>query len=49
MFLTRLHSRVLARGLADLGRADDPPPLRRAADTYDKALDHLLQHAGLAA
>jgi hypothetical protein len=48
-FLTRLHIRVLTPGLADLNRPDDPPPLRKAADAYDQALDHLLHQAGRAA
>jgi hypothetical protein len=49
MFLTRLHNRVIATGLDDLTRTDDPPALRKAADAYDTTLDRLLQQAGLAA
>jgi hypothetical protein len=27
----------------------EPPPLRRAANAYDTAIDQLIHHAGLAA
>jgi hypothetical protein len=49
-FLTRVHDRLLRTGLAELSdQRPDPPPLRRAADTYDAAVDQLIHHAGLAA
>ncbi|WP_420497809.1 hypothetical protein [Parafrankia soli] len=51
LFLTRVHNRLLRTGMAELAdtHPGDPPPLRRAADTYQKAVDQLIQHAGLAA
>ncbi|WP_239375919.1 hypothetical protein [Frankia sp. Cj5] len=49
-FLTRVHDRLLRTGLAELSdQRPDPPPLRRAADTYNAAVDQLIHHAGLAA
>jgi len=39
-FLTRLHNRILRTGLAELAdHQPDPPPMRRAADAYNTALD----------
>ncbi|ABW09930.1 conserved hypothetical protein [Parafrankia sp. EAN1pec] len=50
LFLTRVHNRVLRTGIAELAdRHSDPPPLRRAADAYDTAINELIHHAGLAA
>ncbi|WP_207974744.1 hypothetical protein, partial [Parafrankia sp. BMG5.11] len=50
LFLTRVHNRVLRTGIAELvDRHSDPPPLRRAADAYDTAINELIHHAGLAA
>ena len=48
MFLTRVHDRMLRTGLAELA---DPTPrqLRKAADLYQAAIDHLADQAGIAA
>jgi hypothetical protein len=48
MFLTRVHDRVLRTGLAEL-TGPDPAPLRKAASTYQAAIDNLTQRAGIAA
>jgi hypothetical protein len=49
-FLTRVHNRLLRTGLAELSdQQHDPPPLHRAADAYDAALDQLIHRSGLAA
>jgi hypothetical protein len=50
-FLTRLHDRVLRRGLAEI---TDPDPhastaLRAADRAYQTAIDDIIRHAGLAA
>ena len=51
MFLTRVHDRLLRRGLAEL--CDDQPPapspLRSAAQRYDQAVTTLMTRSGLAA
>jgi hypothetical protein len=51
MLLTRIHTRLLQPGLAQLTDPDPPMPchLRTAANAYRKALDQLAQQAGLAA
>jgi hypothetical protein len=51
LFLTRLTSRLLTSGLAQLAHADPPAPsrLRTAARAYDAAIDNLIRDAGLAA
>ena len=48
MFLTRVHDRILRTGLAEL-TGPDPAPLRKAASTYQAAIDNLAQRAGIAA
>jgi hypothetical protein len=51
LFLTRLTSRLLTSGLAQLAHTDPPAPsrLRTAARTYDAEIDDLIRDAGLAA
>ena len=51
LFLTRLHTRFLRAGLAELTSPSPPAPSRlRAADrAYRSAIDDLARHAGLAA
>jgi hypothetical protein len=51
LFLTRLTQRFLIPGLAQLTDPDPPipSPLQAAATAYDKALNDLAHHAGLAA
>src|SRR5438874_2720893 len=51
MFLTRVHDRLIRTGTAHHADPDPPPPspLRAATRAYDTALNHLTQHAGLAA
>jgi hypothetical protein len=51
MFLTRIHNRLIRTGEAQLTdpQPPAPTPLRAAARAYDTAVDHLIQHAGLAA
>jgi hypothetical protein len=51
LFLTRLHRRILHTGLAELNQSDPATPtrLQTAARAYDKAIDDLAAHAGLAA
>lgn len=50
-FLTRLTSRLLTTGLAQLAPAEPPAPsrLRAAARAYDAAIDDLIRCSGLAA
>ena len=48
MFLTRIHDRLLQTGLAELA-GPNPAPLRKAASTYQAAIDNLAQRAGIAA
>ncbi len=51
MFLTRVHDRLIRTGTAHHADPDPPTPslLRAATRAYDTALNHLTQHAGLAA
>jgi hypothetical protein len=51
MFLTRVHSRLIRTGTAQLADPDPPTPtpLRAAVRAYDTALNELTQQAGLAA
>ena len=49
MFLTRVHDRILRTGLAELTGPDPAPLLRKAASTYQAAIDNLAQRAGIAA
>jgi hypothetical protein len=51
MILTRLQTRLLRPGLAQLTDPDPPSPstLRTAARNYQRALDHHTQKAGFAA
>ncbi|THJ24989.1 hypothetical protein E7Y31_23520, partial [Candidatus Frankia alpina] len=50
LFLTRVHNRILRIGTAELTDCHhEPPPLRRAADAYNTAVDQLIHHAGLVA
>ena len=49
MFLTRVHDRLLPTGLAILADADQPRPLRAAANAYQAAIDKLTATTGLAA
>jgi hypothetical protein len=48
MFLTRAHDRMLRTGLAELAEPNSAP-LRKAASTYQAAIDDLAQRAGIAA
>jgi hypothetical protein len=51
MFLTRVHSRLIRTGTAQLADPDPPTPtpLRAAVRAYDTALNELTQQTGLAA
>lgn len=49
LFLTRIHHRVLTDGLAQLTDAALPTKIQTASRNYDKAINDLLHHAGLAA
>jgi hypothetical protein len=51
LFLARCYQRVLRDGLADLAdpTIDHPHSLRAASHAYDRAIDDLLNRAGLAA
>jgi hypothetical protein len=51
MLITHLQTRILQPGLAQLTDPNPPSPsaLRTAARDYQRALDNLTQHAGLAA
>jgi hypothetical protein len=51
LFLSRAHHRLLRDGLAELTgpEPNQPRNLRAANNTYNRAIDHLLNRAGLAA